>query len=321
MSTVTVQIVTFNSADDIINCLKAISYQSFRVTEIIIVDNNSSDQTIEKIEDWRKNNTIAIKIVRNSENVGFAGGHNLAINLTHSDYVLVLNPDVVLDKDYISQLVDVLEKNPNTGSVSGKLYRNRNQKILDSTGLTIKKNRRVFDRGSNEVDTGQWDVECNVFGVSGAAAIYRRTMIKNISFEKRFFDERFFAYKEDVDVAWRAQIFGWSSMYVPIAKANHSRGWKEHKKREEIPLFVRKHSYINRYYCILKNDSLLYLLLHFPYILSYEVLAISYALIKERDIIAAWKQLFNNFSFMYNQRKYIQKNRKGKISEVYRFFL
>lgn len=110
---------------------------------------------------------------------------------------------------------------------------------------TINKARRAFDRGQGKA-ANAYDNPNEVFGVSGAAALYSSKMIKQISIDGEFFDEDFFAYKEDVDVAWRARIFGWGAAYVPGAIAYHERGWKT-GSREKQPLFIRQHSFANRH--------------------------------------------------------------------------
>lgn len=223
--TVSVQIVTFNSEDDIENCLKSVINQSYPLQKLIVIDNNSNDDTLLKVQDFKN-----VEIIKNEKNVGFAQGHNQGIFMTNTDYVLVLNPDVQLHEKYIEYIVEALEVNSSLGMATGKLYRDMEKRILDSTGIQIKKNRRAIDRGTGEIDTGQYDTKNLIFGVSGAAAIYKREMINSISINQEFFDESFFAYKEDVDVSWRAQILGWGSLFINDAIAMHSRGWKEDKK-------------------------------------------------------------------------------------------
>ncbi|MDP4086259.1 MAG: glycosyltransferase family 2 protein [Bacillota bacterium] len=315
MSAVSVQIVTYNSEQDIVPCLKAVFSQSYPIEKIIIIDNQSKDRTLELIRDFR-----CVKIIKNSHNNGFAGGHNQGFSCSKSDYVLVLNPDVILDKDYVRNIIRVIEGFPSVGMATGKLYRDKSKKLIDSTGIIIKKNRRAFDRGAGEKDIGQYDDNLDLFGVSGAAAVYKRSMIKDISICGQFYDETFFAYKEDVDVSWRARLLGWNALFVPNAVAEHSRGWKEEKKRLGIFLFIRQHSYINRYFCILKNDRLPYFLIHIPIILFYEILSFSYALLKERELLKVWAVFLKEFKQMFKKRRIIQKKRKTSSKKIYSYF-
>lgn len=315
MPTVNVQIVTYNSEKDIRNCLESVFLQTFPIQQVIVIDNQSHDQTLTII-----NSFANVKVVKNKWNNGFAGGHNQGITLSESDYILVLNPDVILQKDYVKNIIGEMEQNIKIGSATGKLYREMDKHVLDSTGLIIKKNRRAFDRGSGETDRGQYNLLQDIFGVSGAAAIYRREMIKDISIDGQFFDETFFAYKEDVDVSWRAQLLGWKSMFVPSAIAEHSRGWQEEKKRSDIPLFIRQSSYINRYFCFLKNDVVPYFILHFPIIILYEIPSFTYAALKERETLAAWRNFKLEYQAMKQKRTKIMRKRKSSNKQIYSYF-
>lgn len=315
MPTVSVQIVTFNSENEIGNCLNSVLKQSYPIEYIVVIDNESKDNTVNVVQRFK-----GIQLVKNVKNNGFAGGHNQALQLHASDYVLVLNPDVELHKNYILNIVQKMELKRNIGAATGKLYRMIDSLILDSTGLVIKKNRRAFDRGAGQKDLGQFDGERSIFGVSGAAAIYRRKMIDQISLEGEFFDETFFAYKEDVDVSWRAQIYGWNSIFVPEAIAEHGRGWGEERKRKDISMKIRRHSYINRYFYILKNDSLFYFLKSILCILIYECLSFGYALLKEPGLLKAWLSFFNEISTMFKKRREVQKHRNKPRAEIYKYF-
>ncbi|MDT8860329.1 glycosyltransferase family 2 protein [Alkalihalobacillus sp. MEB130] len=321
MSSVSVQIVTFNSADDIQSCLEAVKNQVNPVQNIVIIDNHSKDQTVAKIKEWQSaNRDFPLQLIENKQNTGFAPAHNQAMQLTETSFVVVLNPDVILDPHYIKTIITLLESDRGIGSATGKLYRDSSKKTLDSTGISIKLNRRAYDRGANEDDLGQWDGLTNVFGVSGAAAVYRRKMIDEISIDGEFYDEVFFAYKEDVDVAWRARLLGWEARFVPQAVATHKRGWKEEKKRSDVPLFIRHHSYINRYYTILKNDQWFFLILHLPFIIFYELVAFLYAIMSERELLKAWKAFSYQYQAMMLKRKKIQAKKKESSRTLYRLF-
>jgi len=315
VSSVSVQIVTYNSEKDIKSCLDSVFSQSYPLQKVTIIDNQSQDRTLKIIESFNN-----IQLFKNDFNNGFAGGHNQGIQNSVEDYVLVLNPDVRLHEDYIKNIISTMKHNTDIGIATGKLYREIDKKILDSTGLIMKKNRRAFDRSSGEIDEGQYNNPEVIFGVSGAAAMYRREMIQEISYQGQFFDESFFAYKEDVDVSWRAQLFGWKAQYVPNAVAEHGRGWQEEKKRVEIPLFIRQKSYINRYYCILKNDQLSYFALHLPFIIAYEIASFTYAILKERKLLLVWKSFIREYKTMLEKRKMIQRNRKSTNKQIYSYF-
>ncbi|NHN34288.1 glycosyltransferase family 2 protein [Paenibacillus agricola] len=314
VSTVSVHIVTYNSEAYIQDCLDAVLAQSYSIQAIIVIDNHSSDKTEQLLRPYLDR----ITFVGNTDNVGFAGGHNQAIRLSEAEYVVVLNPDVTMNPDYIHFLIQQCKQDPSIGSATGKLLFKQSPKIIDSTGLIITKSRRGFDRGAGELSEA-WNESSDVFGVCGAAALYRRQLIDDISVYGCFFDEDFFAYKEDVDVAWRSRIRGWRAQYCAEAIAYHDRGWKK-GSRNKTPLFVRRLSYMNRYKMVIKNDSLPYLLLHCIPFMLYEVMSLGYFIIKEPKVLAAWANLFKNSSSLLAKRKVIQSTRKVALSKIYHYF-
>lgn len=315
MVSIAVQIVTYNSADYIKSCLDSVYLQSHPIEKVVVVDNNSKDDISKLMLQYPD-----VHFVRNDVNRGFVGGHNQALNYTNTDYVLVLNPDVILNQGYIQHILDYMIQDNRVGATTGKLYRDLESRIIDSTGINIKKNRRAVDRGSGEVDQGQYDDERSVFGVSGAAAVYKREMIDMISEDGQFFDESFFAYKEDVDVSWRARLAGWEICFVPKAIAKHERGWKDNKSRKNISLKTRKHSYINRHFYVIKNDNLFYFLLHFPFIFIYEVTCLVYILFKEPKLLSAYKILFKEYKALKIKKKFIQTCRTAPSKKIYQYF-
>jgi GT2 family glycosyltransferase len=314
MSRVSIQIVTFNSEKYIKDCLESVLQQSYPIHQVIVVDNASTDGTLEISKEYRHEVTF----IENRENRGFAFAHNQAFRLSQGDYILVLNPDVILHPDYVRQIVGYMKDHPHVGSACGKLLLKSSTGVIDSTGLIIKKTRRAFDRGAFQ-SADMYTKPAEVFGVSGAAAIYRREMIEEISYNGMFFDEDFFAYKEDVDVAWRSQLFGWKAAYVPDAIAYHERGWKE-GSRSKQPIKIRRHSYINRYRMMLKNDSLRYCLRHLPHLLLYEIASFGYVILKEPELLSSWVSFFRDFPKLLRSRKWIMSKRKVPFFHVYRFF-
>lgn len=311
---VAVHIVTYNSAADIESCLDAVLRQSYPIAEIRVVDNASSDDTLERLRGYGER----VSVTANRENNGFAGGHNQLLRQGDSDYYLILNPDAILDPDYVRHLVACLEQRSHVGSATGMLLFQNAPHLVDSAGLTIKKSRRAFDRGAGE-PAERYATPAEVFGVSGAAAFYRGEMVRAISCDGEFFDESFFAYKEDVDVAWRAQLLGWSAWYEPQAVAWHKRGWKK-SNRSKQPAFIRRHSYINRYRMILKNDRWRDWLRHLPAILPYEIAALGYSLLREPDLLPAWGSLIRDLPGLLDKRKWIHKRKQSGARHVCRYF-
>jgi GT2 family glycosyltransferase len=315
MTTVSVHIVTYNSGEYIESCLKALFQQTYPIEQIIVIDNASSDHTLVKLQPFMDR----IHVVYNQINIGFAGGHNQAMDLSKSNFHLVLNPDVILDKQYIEKIMDFLVQNPEVGSAAGQLLLESNPTVIDSTGLIINKQRRAFDRGVNEPAI-QWSKSSYIFGVSGAAAIYSNGMVQDISIYGEFFDADFFAYKEDVDVAWRAQLLGWKSYFVADANAIHTRGWKVGTRKKQ-PLFIRKLSYINRYKMMFKNEGLEYILRHFFSIVFFEIASLGYLILREPQVFPVWLDFIKEIPNLLNKRKQIRKKSKIHYKECYSHFV
>ncbi|WP_342547697.1 glycosyltransferase family 2 protein [Paenibacillus sp. FSL P2-0089] len=342
LKTVSVHIVTYNSADDIAECLSAVLSQDYPVKKIVVVDNASTDGSAEKVRAFyhERNKDAALHtakpahsvdaatitaatssgdaincipsptlvLLENELNTGFAPAHNQAIAGTTTDYVLVLNPDLTLAPDYISKLIARMEADSRIGSATGKLLLKADHSLVDSTGLRMNKARRAFDRGAGE-PADQWNESGEVLGVSGAAAMYSRRMIEDISVEGEFFDADFFAYKEDVDVAWRAELFGWKAYYDAEALGYHERGWKT-SGRSGKAMFIKRISYINRYKMIYKNEPSRTLLLTLLNSLPYEIAAHGYSLLKEPKLLGAWTSFFAQRAALKRKRRYIQEKAK-----------
>jgi len=251
---VSVTIVTYNSGQFIKRCLESVLAQKYPYKEIIVIDNASSDGTIDLLEQFEDR----CRIIYNSENIGFAAAQNQAIEMAKGHWILTLNPDVLLWPNFISSLVDAAQLDDRVGSVCGKLltikstYEFPEQPLVDSTGIYFTPMLRHLDRGSQEVDNGHYRVSEYVFGATAAAALYRRDMIRDISVNGEFFDPDFFVYREDADVAWRAQLLGWRCLYTPNALGYHVRNVLPGNRRA-LPPVINMHSVKNRFMMRLKN--------------------------------------------------------------------
>jgi len=180
------------------------------------------------------------------KNLGFSEGHNHLFSLTESEYVLCLNQDAVLAYDYIERVVAFLDAAPGAGSASGLLVRGDGQ--VDSAGLIKNWYEKIYDL--TELPTLPI---VQVFGVSGAAAVYRRCAVLDVSTDGKLFDRNFFAYKEDTDLAWRLHSFGWKSYLVSAARAVHQRGFGSEKKWRPEHYFRQKLSSRNHLLVLVKN--------------------------------------------------------------------
>lgn len=315
MATASVCIVTYNSASDIEACLHAVLRQTLRPEQVIVIDNASNDGTQAIVQHYAANEGLEgnIHFSANIINNGFAGGQNQAIAQTDADYVLVLNPDVTLGQDYLAEAVAFMEGHPQVGSVTGKLVFGSDPSKMDSAGLGMRRTRQAYDLATDE-PAMNWSEPLEVFGVSGAAAVYRMAMIRDIQIDGQFFDEDYFAYKEDVDVAWRAQKLGWKASYVPSAGALHHRGWKQGGRRS-VPLFIRRHSYQNRWFTLIKNEPISWQLLWLIPLLTFvEAAKLAYILLREPGLLGSWPVIFKMLPAMLRKRKQVNRKMKEKLS-------
>lgn len=246
-----VQIVTYNSELEIRECLDSVLNQSIQIDRIVVVDNNSIDDTRRILTTYEAQGFL--NLICLSANMGYAGAHNVGFSLAMQEdmhYVVTVNPDAVLTTDYVKTIIEKMKQYPNVGGASGKLYRDAGFRILDSVGLEMGCFYHAKDRGAGST-IDRWDYDEFVWGVSGAIAVYSVPMLSDISTpEGHIFDESFFIYKEDVDLCWRARRQGWKFMYCCNAIAVHKRRWK--KTREMSDLTV-SHSFANQISLLIKH--------------------------------------------------------------------
>ncbi len=259
MTPVAVTIVTFNSARYIAGCIEHALAQDYAPLEIVVIDNASSDATVEILRAFESRKRV--RIFYNRENLGFAAAQNQAIGAApEADWILTLNPDVRLTPHFVATLLAAAETNAGVGSVCGKLlaatadFALATPPLLDSTGIYFTPSLRHLDRGNREPDRGQFDSPEYVFGATGAACLYSQSMIGDISIGGEFFDSDFFAYREDADVAWRAQLLGWQCLYTPAAVALHVRAVVPENRRS-LPAAINMHSVKNRWLLRIKNTT------------------------------------------------------------------
>ncbi|KKU49035.1 MAG: Glycosyl transferase family protein [Parcubacteria group bacterium GW2011_GWA2_46_9] len=213
---IAVQLVTWNGQLFLADCLSSLSNQTFQDWQIFIIDNNSTDRTPNIIHRWLDHHIAQYSFKTLPLNVGFAPGHNLLLQSHDAPYVFILNQDVLLEPNYLYELICCLEARRQSGSATGCLFRWESRHgqliktdILDSTGLEIYRTHRVVERGRGEDSLLSDDVE-EVFGVPATAALYRRVALDETVLHtvngREWFDNDFGSYKEDVDLAYRLQL-------------------------------------------------------------------------------------------------------------------
>ncbi|MBM4465660.1 MAG: glycosyltransferase family 2 protein [Chloroflexi bacterium] len=206
-------IPNWNGAHHLPTCLDSLRRQSYPHFEVIVVDNGSTDGSLELLErDYPK-----VQVVALPENRGFAGGVNAGICEAEGEIIAVFNNDAEADPRWLEELVEALARHPEAGMATPKVLLFDQRDVIHTTGDFYGVDGVPGNRGVWQRDEGQFDGKEYVFGAAGVAAAYRRAMLDVVG----LFDEDLFSFCEDVDLAWRAQLVGWKCVYVPTAVVYH----------------------------------------------------------------------------------------------------
>jgi GT2 family glycosyltransferase len=308
---VSVTLVTYNSGRFIKKCLESVLAQKYPDLELIVIDNASTDGTTDILEPFEDR----CRIVYNQENVGFAAAQNQAIAMSRGEWVLTLNPDVLLMPGFIKQLVEAGQIHPRIGAVCGKLLTIKSnfelpeRAVIDSTGMYFTPMLRHLDRGSQQPDNGEYSNFEYVFGATAAAALYRREMIDDVALNGEFFDHDFFVYREDADVAWRHQLLGWRCLYTPYARAYHVRNVLPGNRRA-LPAEINMHSVKNRFLMRIKNMTWDLYRRNWAAITVRDMVVISACLLREHSSLKAFWMVARSWKSVMAKREDIMRRRK-----------
>ena len=267
MPKVSVVIVNWNGKKFLKDCLDSLRKQKYKNFQIIFVDNNSSDGSIEFVKEFKK--YMKIKIIKLNKNYGFAKPNNIGFDYaikTKSKYVAILNNDTIVDKNWLTELVKVVESDNRIGSCACKILKLDGS--IDSAGMLFHKNCMPSPRTE--------DIKEEVFGAPGAAALYRVEMLKDIKLGNDYFDSDYKFYQEEFDLSWRALLRGWKCIYVPSAIVTHIGSGTGRK----MPNIVKYHLERNRIWTITKNlhKELFYYCL--PHIILYEIISLPFYILR-----------------------------------------
>lgn len=258
-------LVNWRTTDLLPRALQSIAAQTHAYREVILVDNGSADFHAGLLSGF-----ASIKLIRNERNLGFAVANNQALTESRGEFVVLLNCDAYLDPEFTRYALDVFSENDSIGTVVPKILRDDGSGVIDSAGHLMYSDRTTAHRGKGEHDQGQYDAGGFIFGGTAAAIAYRRAMLAAVAQPWRgeqrsgetdhgaspplgpVFDETFFAYFEDVDLDWRANLCGWRAYYEPACQAYH-RGHGSGGRRN---LSIRLRAEKNRYLLLAKNDTL-----------------------------------------------------------------
>jgi GT2 family glycosyltransferase/SAM-dependent methyltransferase len=236
-----VVIPTWNGRDLLRDCLTALGTQTFAPSVVVVVDNGSTDGTIEMLRD----DFPDVRVVAFDRNTGFSPAVNAGIRVAGGDWVALLNNDAVPEPGWLAHLAEAAEKaEPEVAFLASKIL-SLDGTLVDSAGDYLDRSLAAGQRGHREPDDGRYDTADEVFSGCGGATLYRRSMLEALD----LFDERFFAYYEDVDLCFRARLAGWTGRYVPEARVRHHVS----ATTGRTPGMKRYLSIRNSWYLVLKN--------------------------------------------------------------------
>jgi GT2 family glycosyltransferase len=328
--------------------LESIMVQTYKDFNVLVIDNASTDG----VEEFVRTRYPDIVYIRNARNLGFSPAHNQGIRyaIQHwpaselaDRFILLTNPDIIMTPTYLQELMATTSAHPRVGAFGGKLLRAFGENVgddvfkevirsdrIDSVGLNPHRNHTVTDRGAGELDQGQYEEQEHVFGISGALVLYRASALEEVRFEDEILDHDFFAYKEDVDLAWRLQHRGWDALYVPQAVAYHYRGmygpeksglWQRLQNRRDKSTLRNFFSTRNHWMLLLKNVTCTSLVFTFPWIFAYEGARLVYVLVVERSGWRALKEVVALAPRMWKKRLATMRASQRSHTEVRKWFV
>ncbi len=300
-------IVHYRAYDDLSRCLASLARQTCAPRASLVLDHDADAACRSEVAHRHPQVRWRVR-----PNRGFAAGANQVLawverSCPDADFVLILNPDVVLEPGYVEATLREMERHPDVALAGGKLLR-PDGRTLDSAGIHMPRHRRPRDRGAGEPDLCQYDACERVFAVTGAALVIRRAALPDLELAGEVFDEDFFAYHEDTDLAWRARCLGWHSLYVPAARALHRRGWRSENRRS-ISSAIRRHSFKNHYLEMVKNEEATELLRDLPVIALWEVLRFGFCLLRDPALLPAYAEALRLAPRAWSKRRAIQRRK------------
>jgi GT2 family glycosyltransferase len=289
---VSVIVVNWNGLRFLEKCFTALGAQSYVNRELIMVDNGSTDGSIE----FMRSRFPQVCVVRCSENMGFATANNIGFRNAHGNYLATLNNDTYVDPEWLSELVRNIRSDLTIGMCASKMVSWSDSAIIDSAGIALSQTGIAWDRGGGLQDSALDQDPVEIFGPCAGAALYRRELIEQTG----GYDDAFFIYLEDVDLAWRAQCLGWRCLYVPAARVRHMHSATTGEGSPFKNYLLGR----NKVWVIYKNlPSAMYA--WFPLILLYDLLAAVFSVYRYRNLQA----IRGRVSGWFNIRKVVRQKR------------
>lgn len=249
----TIVIPNYNGMKYLPACMEALAAQDYPAC-VLVVDNGSTDGSVT----WLKENYPDAEVISLEENTGFCRAVNIGIRQAKTPYVILLNNDTQVKEGFTKALVRTIESSENIFSVSAQMLDMKDETFVDNAGDLYCALGWAFARGKGR-KASKYNTRARVFSACGGASIYRKAVFDKIG----LFDELHFAYLEDVDIGWRARIYGYQNLYEPEARVLHAGSAVSGSKYNRFKTSLAS---ANSVYLIGKNMPFLQWLLNLPFL-------------------------------------------------------
>lgn len=302
---VSVIIVNWNGVKWLEDCFHSLKNQTYANVEIIVVDNASTDQSVA----WIKKHAPYVNVIVNKKNEGFAQGNNIGYKHAKGTYIVFLNNDTRVTPSFITELVDVMDKDNSIGGVQSKILLMDDPHRLDSIGAFLTVTGFLYHNAFGQLDKKEFDLPINLYTAKGACMMFRAETLGKVEVGGNIFDPDYFAYFEETDLCHRVWLAGYRIVYAPRSIIYHKMGATSGSMNAA---YIQYHSFKNRIRSYLKNFGLLWLFtIFFVHVLVCQFFAFL-SLIQGRWSLfravekACWWNI-KEFSSTLSMRRYIQK--------------
>lgn len=327
---VSIHLPVYNEESRIRRALNSVVSQTYKNIEILVFDNNSKDKTTDIVE----KEFPQIKLFKSKKNLFVGPANNEAAKITTGKYIISVSADVVLEKNFVEEVVKIMEKDLKIGALQAKILHitkgGEKTNTIDTTGFEIYKSRRLINRGHGKEDRGQYEEPGEVFSYEGAVPVWRREAFEDCSVFGEAHDEDFMWMSDDVDFGWRMNLFGWKNYYASSVLAWHERQttqklassrWDFVKMRRRIRKDKKMLDVLNYRLTILKNDFSISLLKNILPIFKREAMLLAYFLVFEQRTLLAYPKIIAKIPKMLKKRRYIMSHKKISRQEMEKWFL
>jgi len=304
-------IITYNSELFIKECIDTLLSQLSDKDEIIIIDNNSKDNTLEILKNYKDK----IKLIFSNENIGYSKAANIGIRESKGDIIVISNPDVFFHEDFIKRIKDKFQEDPKIDMLSPLILR-FDKKTIDSTGQFPTLSLFVKERGYNKKINSIKFKEGEIFSVCGACSVFKRESLERLKINEEYYDEDFFIFWEDFDIGWRAELLNMKKIFFPQAIVYHYRSGTIKNKgliskfslTLSRPKKIIYHIVKNRYLTLIKNFRIKNNIYNIPFIIIKDFFWLGFLILSLRFSIIKLLKEKNLFKKAIKKRKIIKKN-------------